>query len=458
MMTFMARAAADASAGTGRVLGLAALAATLACGTAQAAGYQILTQSTSILGSAQAGMSAGPYDLTRLSLNPAALGLGSGFEIAGNFTGILVNQTVDGIVATTTLGTPTGGGSGGNSGGLYGLPSFYMGYSVDERIRLGLGVTSYFGLGSKWDGGWQGRYYAGSASIAVLDITPVISFRPIPSVILAGGPVFEYARTRTDTAVDFGTIDVLQANGAFGGVPGGSDGSLATRTTGWAAGFTLGATYEPMEGTRIGISYRSQLRHGLRGTADFSPGGPTGQGLALVTGAFSDTNVRSGLNNPATLIFGISHQVTPALTLFADARRTFWSSVRDLTLTFANPATPPATTALHLRDSWFVAIGGRYQINPRFALRAGAAYDAAATRTPYRAPILAENTSYWVAIGLEARLSDRLRLDFAYGHRFMADAAMTLTAAQPGNAIRGNFSGTARTQGDFVSVQAAWRF
>jgi long-subunit fatty acid transport protein len=125
---------------------------------AQAAGYQTITQSTSVLGSAQAGMSAGPYDLSRLSLNPAALGLGSGFDISVNLTGITTSQTMRNSAGTTSLGTPLGGGNGGDSGGVFGLPSFYAGYSLDDRTRLGIGVTSYFGLGSKWDAGWQGRY------------------------------------------------------------------------------------------------------------------------------------------------------------------------------------------------------------------------------------------------------------------------------------------------------------
>jgi long-chain fatty acid transport protein len=439
---------------------MAALAVVSAfdAGMARAAGYQVVTQSTSVLGSAQAGMTAGPYDLTRLSLNPAALGLGSGLEIAGNVTGISTSQTMRDSVGTTTLGTPLGGGTGGDSGGLFGLPSFYAGYSLDERTRIGLGVTSYFGLGTKWDAGWQGRYYAGSSSLAVLDITPVISFRPAPSLIIAGGPVFEYTRTKTNTTIDFGTLDTLQTGGAFGGVPGGSDGSLATRTTSWAAVFILGATYEPLDGTRVGLAYRSELRHGQRGTADFTLGGATGQALAAASGAFADTNIRSGLDNPATFTFGLSQQITPALTFFADARRTFWSSVKDLTLSFENPANPQAVTVLDLRDSWFLTQGGRYQIDERFAIRAGAAYDAAATRTPTRGPILAENTSYWLAAGLEAQLTESLRIDFAIGHRFMADAPVSLSSNQTGNEIRGNLRGTARTSADFAAIQVAWRF
>ncbi|MCA3275119.1 MAG: outer membrane protein transport protein [Roseomonas sp.] len=67
--------------------------------------------------------------------------------------------------------------------------------------------------------------------------------------------------------------------------------------------------------------------------------------------------------------------------------------MKHLTISFDNPANPEAVTVLDLRDSWFFTQGGRYQINERLAVRAGAAYDAAATRTPTRSPILAENTS-----------------------------------------------------------------
>lgn len=216
--------------------------------------YSIRTQSTSVLGSAQAGMSAGDYDLSRMVLNPAALGLGRGTELTNNIAGISLRQRADGVAATTTLGTQTGGGQGGDSGVRVAVPNFYSAFNLDERVRLGLGFTSYYGLGQKWDAGWAGRYYAGSASILVSDIVPVISFRPVPSLILAGGPVIEYVRVKTDTAIDFGTADQLLTGGAFGGRPGGSDGSLNTRATNWSAGFILGATYEPWQGTRIGVS------------------------------------------------------------------------------------------------------------------------------------------------------------------------------------------------------------
>jgi len=420
--------------------------------------YSIRTQSTSVFGSAQAGMTAGPYDLSRLSLNPAALGLGSGTEIVSGLSAIFLHQRANSVDATTSFGTPTGGGLGGNAGTANAIPHFYAAMDIDERLRLGIGVTSYAGLSSKWDSGWAGRYYVGSASILSSDIMPVVSYRPIPSLIIAGGPIIEYVRLENTTALDLGSVDQLLTGGAFGGVPGGNDGSLRTRSDSWSAGFIIGGTYEPWEGTRLGVSWRSQIRHKLRGDADFSAGGTVGQGLATTTGAFLDSRFRSSLNNPAVLTFGISQEVTSALTLFADVQRMGWSSVQEVTLRFDNPAQPPAQSVLALRDSWYIPFGGRYQLDERFAIRAGFAFDEAASRDATRTPLLPDNVALWTAIGLEVRMSDRMRFDFAYGHLFSGEARVRQSAAQPGNELRGNFGGKTRTTSDFVSMQLAWKF
>lgn len=420
--------------------------------------YGIRTQSTSVLGSAQAGMSAGPYDLSRIGLNPAALGLGNGLEFTNNLGGISLNQRAKDVTATTSLGTPTGGGQGGDAGLLAAVPNFYMAFDLDERVRFGLGFTAYYGLGQKWDSGWAGRYYGGSSSILVADIIPVISFRPVPSLILAGGPIIEYVRVKTDTALDLGTVDQALTGGAFGGQPGGSDGTLNTRATNWSAGVLLGATYEPWEGTRFGLSWRSQVRHQLTGDATFSPGGATGQGLAAATGAFTNTRLRSSLNHPSALIFGISQDVTPALTLFADAQRIGWSSVREANLNFSNPAQPRAQNVVNLRDAWYVAFGGRYQLDQTFAARAGLGFDEAASRDSTRTVLLPDNFTIWATIGLEIRVSEKVRIDLAYGHLFAAAARLTQTATQPGNEFRGNLSANVNTTSDFVSVQATFRF
>jgi long-chain fatty acid transport protein len=419
--------------------------------------YGIRTQSTSVLGSAQAGMTAGPYDLSRISLNPAALGLGSGTEVTTGLSGIMLHQRAYDVSASTTTGVPLTGGNGGESGTTAAIPHFYSAFDIDDRMRLGFGTTSYYGLGSKWQPGWAGRYYAGSSSMLSADILSVISFRPIPSLIIAGGPVIEYLRLKTNTELDIGTVDQI-SGGFFGGTPGGSDGTLATRADSWSAGAILGATYEVFEGTRLGVSWRSQIRHKLEGDANFSPGGSVGQGISAATGLFRDTRLSSSLINPAVATFGISQEITPALTVFADVQHMGWSSVREATLNFANPSQPAAKNVLNLRDSWYTALGGRYQLNDRYAMRTGVGLDEPATRDGTRTLAIPDNFSVWTAVGLEVRLSDGMRLDFAYGHVFADKASINLNASQPGNEFRGNFSGKTRTTSDFFAMQIAWKF
>jgi long-chain fatty acid transport protein len=449
--------------GTGafRALRGVAFAATIAGVSNSAFGgssYDVRTQSTSVLGSAQAGMTAGPYDLSRLSLNPASLCLGSGFELSTGVTGIVTSLTARDVSGSTVLGTPITGTGGGNAGVAAALPNLYAAASVNQWLRLGFGATSYYGLGPNWDANWIGRYNVVSARLVAVDLIAVASVRPIPSVILAAGPIVENVSVKTNNAVDYGTLSQVAFGGAFGGVPGGSDGRLGTHASAWAAGYILGATWEPWEGGRIGISYRSQIHHQLSGEANFSGGGPTGQAIAVVTGSAVSQPFKASLTNPAVITVGIAQRINDRLDLFADVQHLGWHSLQSLDLTFNNPGLPPVQTALKLHDTWFIAIGGRYQINETYAVRFGAAYDTSSTGEPERSPLLPDANTYWLAVGLEIKVNERLRFDWAYGHVFWGAASVSLSATQPGSTFRGNLNAVTQTSGDFLSAQISWRF
>jgi long-chain fatty acid transport protein len=420
--------------------------------------YEIRTQSISVLGSAQAGMTAGPYDLSRLSLNPASLGLGTGYELSVGATGIITSLTASNVSGSTALGTPISGSNGGNAGVAAILPNFYAAASVNQWLRLGFGATSYYGLGPAWDPNWIGRYNVISAQLRSIDLIGVASVRPTPSLIFAGGPIFENVVIRTDAGIDDGTLDQIAFNGAFGGIPAVSDGSVAARGENWAVGYILGATWEPWEGGRIGASYRSQIHHQLNGDAIFSAGGPTGQAIAAVTGVTGSQPFSSSLTNPAVITVGIAQHIGNSLDVFADVQRLGWHSVKSLDLVFDNPAQQPALTELNLNDTWYIAVGGRYQLNEIVAVRFGVAYDTSSTGQPNRTPLLPDADTWWLAVGLELVATQRLRVDWAYGHVFWSGADISLSATQPGSTLRGNLSAATQTSGNFMAIQASYRF
>jgi long-chain fatty acid transport protein len=422
-------------------------------------GFVLRSQSTTLLGSAQAGMMTEAGNASLIVNNPASLGWGNGREVVLGGTPIFTAAHFHDGVADTFLGTPISGGDGGNNGTKAFLPNLYAATDLAPEVRIGLGVTSLYGLGSTWQPGWLGRYYAISSQLVTYDILPTLSYRPNQSLSVGIAPIIQFARAKSNTAIDFGTIDQVLLSGLGGGRPGLDDGTVSTRTSVWSAGVQVGALFEALPGTRIGAAYRSQIRRDLQGAAQYQTGGPVGDAVVAATGAFMPGNIRLNLDMPAIATIGVSQQVGDAVTLMADLQWIGWRALRGITITSENPAQPPATTVLDWHNSWFIAAGLRYHINEELSLRFGAAYDQTPTRPNTRTPLIPEADSYWASVGLEWQLSPTVSLEAAYGHIFVTTGDVRLSANAPGNALRGSLSGNISGGSvDYLSMQIVSRF
>ena len=122
-----------------------------------------------------------------------------------------------------------------------------------------------------------------------------------------------------------------------------------------------GLIVEPLAGTRVGVAYRSQIKHTLRGEVDFT-GDDAGIAdiLRRSTGAFTDSDASLGLTTPASLSIGLHQDLTPKLALLAEAQWTDWSVFDQLTVKFDNPNQPDNVTEEEWHDTWFLALGTTY--------------------------------------------------------------------------------------------------
>jgi long-chain fatty acid transport protein len=144
--------------------------------------------------------------------------------------------------------------------------------------------------------------------------------------------------------------------------PGAPDALYRFKADDWAVGFNVGVLWEPTAATRVGLTYRSKIDHGLKGDLDFTGAIPL---LGLTSSAAS-----AGVRLPATAGFSITHEVTPSLSFSGDVQFTNWSLLKQAIIRSANP---PFPIELGYRDSWFVSAGGSYAVNPALTLRAGLA-------------------------------------------------------------------------------------
>ena len=458
-MSRLSRPGRTVFAVSGGLLTAAATLALLAPTRAQAAGFAVMEQSASAQGHAYSGATAGHGGLSTSFFNPAVLSEQDGMAMSGNFA--IVDGTArfhDGQ-ASTVFGTPITGSDGNNLIEPGYVPAGYLSYELDPELTLGLAITAPYGFTTTEEPGWIGRYHALTSKVQSVDINPMVSYAPTDWISFGAGFRAMYFKARLSNAIDFGTIGASAS--VPGAVPGSyaQDGSVDLEGDDWAFGYTLGVLFEPQDGTKFGIGYRSRMHVNVTGEADFQTGGPVGTTIAGVTGQFQDTGGQAEITLPDTISFGASHDVDDKLTLSAQAAFTRWSSFDELIVQFDNPAQADNLTVEDWSDSWFVSVGGSYDVTDQLQLRLGGAFDQSASRKAEdRTPRIPDSNRWWLSTGAGYELMPGMELNVAYTRIFAPSNTTDLHATDPGNTVRGNLYGRWDSHANLFNVGLDYAF
>src|SRR5512137_1215721 len=120
----------------------------------RAAGFYLYEIGTPSVGLASAGYTTRAGDAETLFTNPAGMALLEKHEFLAGVQGLYGDFTF-----SPGPGTTLSGGNGGNAVGFLPGGSLFFVADVAPKVRVGLGVAQYFGLGLQYDPGWVGRYY-----------------------------------------------------------------------------------------------------------------------------------------------------------------------------------------------------------------------------------------------------------------------------------------------------------
>ena len=418
-----------------------------------AAGYALLEQSAESQGTSHAGSAARADDPSTLFYNPAGMARLPGYQITISGSYISPQSTLySGAASTNTpFGpVPVSGTLGRDVGVDAVLPALYATAQIAPDWHVGLSVTSPFGLVTKDDTSSIARYYGLTSKLTTFDIAPAVSWQALPNLALGGSLIVETADTRLSNAVDFGTIGAGLGLARFGLLPGRADGVGTAKGSDTAVGYQLGALFEPVPGTRIGLDYRSTIYHDVTGTIAF-----TGVPAPLAPG-FTTQSAQAKLITPANISLGVAQDIGP-VTLLAGVTGTQWSRFRQLLVTYTGGA---SLTDERWRDTVTVSGGADWHINDRFTLRAGAAWDQTPVPDRYRTPRIPDGDRTWLSAGATWKATDHLALSVAYTHIFIDDTKVALIDAGPGtpNFLRGNLAASFSNQVNIVAAQARYAF
>lgn len=444
-----------------------------ASSSAFASGFALLEQSASRLGTAFAGTAAAADDASTIFYNPAGMAklTESQFLVVGS--GVLISSEFNNRNSQPAFGQPLGG-EGGDAGDWNAIPAAFLAMPLNDQFAVGVGVNAPFGLKTKYEGGWMGRFQALESEIQTYNFNPSLSWQVSGQLSLGVGVNYQRIQAELTNAVNYTAVVAqgLQGLAAAGQLPAsvvpgliaanrGLEGHTSLRGDDSAWGFNAGLMYEFSPTTRVGLSYRSTVDYTLEGGVRFRPATATDPTGAAIIAAASAPGAPLA-TGPATVDLKLPDAATASVyhrlgkvELLADVAWTGWSSIQELRIV-RDTGAALSITPERWEDTWRYALGATYQLNDRWKLRGGVAFDETNVPDSTRTARLPDEDRTWVAVGAQWNPGGAMAVDVGYAHLFTDEAPLN---QDDGNAIaRGFLIGQQESSIDIVSAQLSYKF
>ncbi len=398
-----------------RAILVASVAAFASQHVAHAGGLFLYEMATPDLGTASAGRAAlaedastafgNPAGMTRLDRSQMLVGLQGGYGIS----------EFDKDSSTTVPG-----GNGGNALGFIPGAGSYFVYSATPDLKFGLTLGSDFGLSARYQSNWSGRYYALQEEILTLGAFPTAAYRINDWLSVGVGAQIIYGRLNSKTGVN----DPL----------GGGNASIDISDDDIGYGGMAGVLIEPIEGTRIGVTYISQVKLDFKDRPKTNNLGPV-----LNDVLSGGSKVDLGLKIPNQVMLSGYHDLNDKVALVGNVVWQQWSEFGKPDVEVTSTTSKDVTANLDYDDTWGFALGTRYRFLPDWLWMFGVAFDTSPITNSNRGPALPLDQQIRVGTGVQYALSDRMTIGCAYEYLNMGKADVDQSRPLAGT-LSGNYS------------------
>jgi long-chain fatty acid transport protein len=417
----------------GNSVGLALLVAVALCwwsSAALAAGFALMQQGTAAMGQGNAFV-AEASDASAVFYNPAGLSQLKRIQV---YQGTFLNYPDREF---------SGGGQDSQTNHrFYDSMTAYIAIPVHNRVVLGFGFFSPFGMGTAWPPTWAGRYLTTFSSMKTYTLNPVASFKVLDNLSLAAG-------------VDIMWSKVLLKRKTPVVIPGKKfpDGEIQLTGEGSGMGYNFGMLYEPLTGVKLGAAYRSQIKVNHTGafTTNLAP--------PLVAGPSSTGE--STIAYPPSLTMGISYSRFKPFAFEFDTTWTGWSSYSkqkvnlDQQIKINGVPTTTITTPKGWHDAWAFRFGASYEVKEWMKLRAGYAYDLTPVPNSSFDPQVPDANRHIFTVGQDLKIK-RFTLGIAYNYILSESRTKNNTVVV--NGVAAPLQANGRYNSDVHSLGLSWSF
>ena len=364
---------------------------------AYGSGFGIFTQGASALGQADAVVahSNGP---SAIFFNPALMNQLPGTQVE---TGTTL------LIPSRDFKSSTTGETASTEDSVYFPSSFYISHTFNDKVSAGLGIFNPFGLGTEWNGNWEGRYIATKSTIETYNFNPVVSYRITPELSFAAG-------------LDVILLDATLENrvplnlGPFGTYP---DANQKFKGDGTGVGYNLGVAYNAGHGISLGVSYRSEVDIDVDGDVNFTIPATPAPIDGILASAMPNTGGKTTITLPRQLLAGVAYQANDRLTVETGFRWEDWRSFKELKVDLNQPVNgqTSSTYPRNWHDTFAVNVGGKYRLNDTFTLLAGYLYGWNPVPDSTFEPAIPDANTHLFCVGTDMTFSTvTLSVSYAY--------------------------------------------
>jgi long-chain fatty acid transport protein len=291
---------------------------------------------------------------------------------------------------------------------------------INDKLSMGIGAFTNFGLKSQYSDSYNGSEFADTASVTTININPSIAYKLNDELSIGFGVNYLIASAEFATSLpeSLGGSDLLSLEG---------DGN----DIGWNAGIA----WQASDATTVGFSYRTGFSVTLEGDASIPSSGINGADGELV------------LNLPSITDLSIAHNINEQLQVSASLTYTDWSTFETLEGDIAGVGIVPIKDEYY-EGAYRVAVGGAYEYTPGVTLRAGLAYDESPVQAEYRSLSIPDSDRIWYSTGANFVINQQLDVDVAYTYVDGKEVAVVEESA-----VGSVFTGTSEGNANIVSMQ-----
>jgi long-chain fatty acid transport protein len=345
-------------------------------GVAMAAGYYLPNQDAFATASGNAFVATAD-SAAAVHYNPAGLTQLAGPEAQVGFYSIVLGNRTD-----------AGGGKTEAETEFQVAPHVYYALPMNDRLSVGFGVNSPFGLGTDWGRDTPISPVVTEARLLYASTTAAVAYKVTDEFSVGASFSLNYADLLLEQGLGF-PGSFLQFTGDGFGVSG-----------------SLSARWQPHEQHAFGLIYSTQSTFDLEGKTKSNLLSP-------------DTSAELDFMAPARVAGGYSYRPAPGWNLEANVEWLNWDSLDDLTLQ-SDSIGGSMAVPFHWQSSFIYEVGASYTTPTGYVFAAG--YDLNMNAQPDRHfnPGVSDADRHWYNVGFGRKCetsSWMLTYQFGYSNR-----------------------------------------